>query len=130
MIRVGARVDDVANGLRGDAFDRVEHAGRGGRRPRVHDDQAVLAHLHADVRAVAPGASRASDHEERRAHLEDLQAVRGRGCALRDIGHSGLQRLATASIERDERHAGRRDGGCAGATPDWKCNRHDSLRQA
>jgi len=51
VIRIGAGVDDVSNGLRRDPFDRGDD-GIGLRgSARIHDDDAVLAHLDADVRA-------------------------------------------------------------------------------
>ena len=69
MICVRPRIDDVANGLRRDALDRGQYGRRVGSRPGVHYDDAVLAYLHADVRAGA------SDHEKRGANLQDFQAV-------------------------------------------------------
>jgi hypothetical protein len=60
VVCVGPGVDDVADRFRRDAFDRGQHGGRGGGGPGVHDDDAILAQLHADVRQVA----RAGDHEK------------------------------------------------------------------
>ena len=66
VIGIGARVDDVADRPRRELLDRGhDRAGLRGL-PGVHDDDAVLADLDADVGA------RTGDHEEVRAKLEDL----------------------------------------------------------
>jgi len=69
MIRVRTGIDEITNGARRDALDRGEYGRRVGSLTGVHQDDAILPYLHADVPAGA------GDHEKRRANLQDFQAV-------------------------------------------------------
>ena len=75
-------------------------AGGAGRRPGVHDHDAVVAHLHADV------AAGADDDEEIGADIQDLEAARRRRAwSLR----RRAQRCDGTAIDDTERRA-RSDG--------------------
>jgi hypothetical protein len=68
VVRIRARIDDVANGLWRDSFDRGDDTRGAGRRSGVDHDDSVLADLDADV------AAGAGDHEEVRSDLQDLES--------------------------------------------------------
>jgi hypothetical protein len=123
MIGVGPGVDHIANWLGRDPLDRRNHGRRADGRPRVYDDDAVVAHLHADIPA------RASDHEEvgpdfqhlevgRRGRARGLRACRNRRLDCPSVlneaechaaGHGSSQRqtarVRAGSISWQERHS-------------------------
>ena len=96
MVGIRPGVDDVANGLRRDSFDGGDDCRGVGRRPGVHDHDAVVAHLHADVGAGA------DDDEEVGADVQDLEAA-GRRRA-RSLRRRAQRRYGTA-IDDAERRA-------------------------
>ena len=73
MVRIGAGIDDVSNGPGRELFDRGHDSIRPRRQTRIHDDDAVITDLNADV------AAGAGDHEEVGAELEYLEIAWIRG---------------------------------------------------
>ncbi len=69
VIGVGAGIDDEADGLIGELFDRGHHAVGCGEGSGVDDDCAIGAGLHRDI------AAGAGDHVEIRADAQDVEFV-------------------------------------------------------
>src|SRR4030095_9668152 len=106
MIGIGTGVDDVANRLGCDPFDRGDDRGSVCSRSRVHDHDAVFPHLDADI------PSGTGDHEEVGPDVHDLETAGARG-----HGAWGLSRRrnfgpdSRTAIDEAERSA---HGYCAG----------------